>query len=809
MAALSPVHRPGCARLGMARLNAFRLNVYEPVALAYVNGVPVTGGAAGTGLYIEGATIDQILNDQTDTASFRMRGVVPVAGQPIAVYSGEVGLGGQLFGGRILETTQLYESRKENRAHDIRCVDPTWLLNRRTVLASYVNQSATAIVLDLIARFARGVTTRAVTLGLPVVDEITFTNEYLPVCLTAICERIGGHWYLGYDSDLHVFLQEGPDANSITDAAPHGAADLALTEDLSQVVTKVIGRGQSANAAVDTPVGSTELPVDEGLETVYSPTGGLVEVGTQVLTYTGVRGRSGGGALVGSGNAPSSAPNAIQVYDYNPPALAIGPTYQYAISFVNESGTPPTLGESLVGPIKSVTITGVVPRAPGFTTVRDSIYTSGSPQPVIGATYYYRLSIRWSYGTEQMGPVSGPYVYNGKLPEFQSGYNLPSPEGIWHFPDLDGYSGSLPGYYTQVIIHRNKANTGPSGPFYNAGSFDVPQGTYYGKTWYTPTASYNPPDGDLATLSPTSNGPGLNAIELRALPISALSSVKQRKIYRTAANGSQLKLAATIANNTTTSWLDQVTDAALGATAPTSDNSGITDNRQVPAGVTELPVSDTAPFSADGGAGGGWIRIGTMPVRYTGIATGKLTGIPATGNGAVTATVRYGAQILVQPRLGGIPASGTGAIVNAILRGDAVAIRLEKTDTAARDVMAARLGGTAEDGIIELVVSDSRFDLVELQDHLDATLLDRKDPQLTLTFTSRDLTLQVGRLITVNTTEPPINGTFRIHKIALSEIAVSGGRALVHPLKTVEASSKIYKFTDLLRRLRSVEAGVR
>src|SRR4029453_10449607 len=87
--ALSPPPRPGCARLGTARLNAFRLNVYEPVLRGYVNGVDVTAGAAGTGLRIEGAIIDQILNDQTDTASFRMRGVVPVAGQTIAFYRGD------------------------------------------------------------------------------------------------------------------------------------------------------------------------------------------------------------------------------------------------------------------------------------------------------------------------------------------------------------------------------------------------------------------------------------------------------------------------------------------------------------------------------------------------------------------------------------------------------------------------------------------------------------------------------------------------------------------------------------------------
>jgi hypothetical protein len=786
MAALSPAHRPGCARLGIARLNAFRLNVYEPVALAYVNGVPVTGGAAGTGLYIEGATIDQILNDQTDTASFRMRGVVPVAGQTIAVYSGEVGLGGQLFGGRILETTQLYESRKENRAHDIRCVDPTWLLNRRTVLASYVGQSATAIVLDLIARFARGVTTRAVGLGLPVVDEITFTNEYLPVCLTAICERIGGHWYLGYDSDLHVFLQEGPDANAITDAAPHGAAGLQLTEDLSQVVTKVIGRGGGARASIDTAVGATELPVDEDQETWYAATGGLVETGTQVVTYSGVRGRGGAGALVGTTNSPAAPKLWRAAYG----SLGVG-AYQYGGTFVTAAG------ESQVGPIATIQVTGAGYTAPVAPTRSERLSQSSGMVP--GGTYKFLWSFLYIGGGRVNGAVL-TQVVNGYKWDVYVGTPADTGSVLTHyFPELAPAQGPL-GF---VEIYRT---TNGGSAFYLDKQWPAADFALRGAGYWFVDTPWT--DAQLVTQPPlAAPGGTFNAVYLSDIPVAAASQVTSRKIYRTAVNGSQPKLLTTIANNTATTYMDTAADAALGANPPASDTTGLTDNRQVQAGATELPVSSTAAFSADGGAG--WVRVGTIPVRYTGVGAGVLTGIPATGNGALTAPVRYGTQVIVQPRLVGIPASGPGAIVAAIARGDTVTIRLEKIDTAARDVMAARLGGTAEDGVIEIVVSDSRFDLVELQDHLDATLLDRKDPHLTLTFTSRDLTLQVGRLITVNTTEPPISGTFRIHKIGLSEIAISGGRALVHPLKRVEASSKIYKFTDLLRRLRSVEAGVR
>ena len=76
MAPLSPNHRPGCARLGLARLNAFRLNVYEPTTPTFVNGVDVGALGPGKGLAIEGATIDHLLNDQPDTAAFVARGLL-------------------------------------------------------------------------------------------------------------------------------------------------------------------------------------------------------------------------------------------------------------------------------------------------------------------------------------------------------------------------------------------------------------------------------------------------------------------------------------------------------------------------------------------------------------------------------------------------------------------------------------------------------------------------------------------------------------------------------------------------------------
>jgi uncharacterized phiE125 gp8 family phage protein len=61
-------------------------------------------------------------------------------------------------------------------------------------------------------------------------------------------------------------------------------------------------------------------------------------------------------------------------------------------------------------------------------------------------------------------------------------------------------------------------------------------------------------------------------VALTAIPIGS-SSVVAREIYRTAAGGSTYLLAATLANNTDTTYTDNTADAALGAGAPATNTT--------------------------------------------------------------------------------------------------------------------------------------------------------------------------------------------------------------------------------------------
>lgn len=62
-------------------------------------------------------------------------------------------------------------------------------------------------------------------------------------------------------------------------------------------------------------------------------------------------------------------------------------------------------------------------------------------------------------------------------------------------------------------------------------------------------------------------------IELTGIPIGG-ALVTSRKIYRTAAGGTAYLLLATIANNTATTYTDNIADASLGAGAPTTNTTG-------------------------------------------------------------------------------------------------------------------------------------------------------------------------------------------------------------------------------------------
>jgi hypothetical protein len=289
-------------------------------------------------------------------------------------------------------------------------------------------------------------------------------------------------------------------------------------------------------------------------------------------------------------------------------------------------------------------------------------------------------------------------------------------------------------------------------------------------------------------------------VQLSAVPLGA-ATVTARVIYRTKANASQLQLLVTLADNTTTTYLDVLADASLGANAPTSDLSGLQQpNGNVFAGSATLPVASVAAFLPTGG----WAIVGSLNIRYTGISGNALLGIPASGPGSISATINFNTTAVAAAMLTGIPATGLGVIKYTILKGDPVNVFVQVDDLDAQAAVRAQLPGS--DGIIEDEIQDGRLGYLEGVERCQARLdlLAELDSEgkvgiITVTYVCRDINTIAGATATINL-GPPINlrGDFLIQRVGVAQFNIPN----LHPTYTVEASSIRFSAEEMLRLLR-------
>jgi hypothetical protein len=267
------------------------------------------------------------------------------------------------------------------------------------------------------------------------------------------------------------------------------------------------------------------------------------------------------------------------------------------------------------------------------------------------------------------------------------------------------------------------------------------------------------------------------------------TAVTARELYMSPAGGSPRRLIQTIADNTTIAVTVATPDAGItGALEPVSDTSGLQQpSGQVNPGSTVLPVASPAPFRP----GGGWVTLGGgQVVKHTGVSGNTLTGIPASGSGAITTTVTYGSQAIPAPMLTGV----TG-LTRALAKGGAVHIWIQRDDLQAQVEHAARTGG---DGIVEFLIVDARRGVESLAARCDADLKLFSRPLVTVRYATRDLLTRSGKTIRINLPSQGISQTLTIQDVTITEIDLVRGLA---PRFTVTASSVRFSFEDTLRRL--------
>jgi hypothetical protein len=208
--------------------------------------------------------------------------------------------------------------------------------------------------------------------------------------------------------------------------------------------------------------------------------------------------------------------------------------------------------------------------------------------------------------------------------------------------------------------------------------------------------------------------------------------VQSRRIYRnTAAAPTVFQRAGEVNDNSTTAWLDQQLDAQLTTPAPTT-----------PVGTFGAP--------------------------------GQLTGIPA---------------------------SGTGAIARPLVVGAPLSLWLQRDDTAAQSALAALEGG---DGIHESRIDDPTIATVAAaQAAADADLKLFNKAEAKCTFSGRDSKLQAGATVSVNFGAPTnLTNTYVIQSVTITELGIPG---TTPPKRTVEAATTRYTLDDLLRRVALLE----
>jgi hypothetical protein len=736
------------AVLGSARLGNFRLG-YQTTALAALRATTVrifiNGVESRARVRVAGFTIHDALNDDPNTCTLTVDGSAPVVGQAlrVTINSDTPRL---LFNGTLQTVALSYEGLPANWAWACSAIDDLARLNRRLPFGTWTTTSATTIAQALIASYAPGFSSASVAAALSVISINLDGSEGFSGALRQIVQLIGGYFYVE-DLVLHLFLTEATDTpDPIQVGYPFADTPAIVSStDLSQLRTRVYGKGHGEPALVDVAIAETILPIANTV--MFSPTGGLAISLTDRLAYTG-RQLGGPGTVVGPSVAPVVAPTLTAAAGAG---LGVG-VYKGAYTFVTAAG------ESLPSPLGSVSTSA------GVTTpsVAPTLATSGIGGSMGPGTYevLYNYSTILDYGANANANVS-------------TGQSLVSPSASIVTTDGNAPFAQAPTSSDPRVVQVNYW-VKVAGTFRWCGSQLNGGGQYISNSLTGTPTGVDGSAGQQIALSAIATGP---------------TGTTSRKIYRTVVNGAQLKLQQTIANNTATTGVQDATaDGSLGANAPTTDTSALT---QTPGNVQPGAASILTPSASAFAVTGGWAQSGQQVIRYTGISGGNtLTGIPAAGAGAIVATLNYGDHIDALPALTGV----TG-IDLAIPKGQVVNIWVQRDDVAAQTAQAALDGG---DGIYEYYVSDERRGVDSLTALCDAHLDLYSRPIVTVTYATRDVKTKSGKTIVVNLSSPPISQTLTIQDVTITEIDVAPHTA---PKFTVTASTVRQSLESILRRM--------
>ncbi len=749
----------GYALSGVGRCGAERSGYTSPSVFVAIAGVQyATARLTDANKVVDGTlSITEVLNETPNTAALTMMGAEPPEGADVVVTLGSINNLDRLYAGTVINRTHAYVGTPAAWNAPLNVIDYTWQLTRRRVSGLFTNVSP-AVVAAAIVAAVPGFTLK-VAAGLPTIDTFSFTDVDALAALTQLAQRIGGYCDVDYHKVVKLFITDASVTNPVDLTSAHvSLSEFSYTRDLSQVRTRVFVEGGGVNALAACAPGETIIPV--ATAAWYNPLGSQVKSGPQHIAYAGLQ-VGAGGSLVGPGTSPAAAPSL---------ALAAGAglgtgAYQYAYTDVTPSG------ESLPSPLGLIATTSGPVAPPAL-----AANYGGTTLPGGGQTAgYYQYSYTFVTVTGETTVSPAVQIHTGAGLGLRVANIAVGPAGV-----------------TSRNVYRTPVDTSGGGIYPLPGT---PK--FLGTIANNTTTTYDDiaADASLGAAPPVTNTATASAsqVALSSIAIGA-SPTTSRKVYRTAVGGAQLKLLTTLADNTTTTFLDTIADGSLGANVPTSDTSALAQpTGQVLAGAISLLAAGAGAFSPTGG----WAIVGSQVIRYTGITGNTLTGIPTSGPGAITATITYNTGVTAAPALIGIPASGVGAIRYLILVGDPVNVLVQVDDTAAQGALATLMGGT-DDGVVEDYIQDGSIGETEAIARGRARLAQASQVLVSVTFKTRDRNTHAGRTIHVNLGSPTsVTADFQIQQVTIDTF----GPALL-PTYTVQASSARFSLEDLLRVFR-------
>ncbi len=154
-----------------------------------------------------GISISETLGAPPSTCSFRIDGgaPAPAGGEKIAIVD-KYDDDRVLWAGTVQTIDQVYEGQTDQLAWDTKCVDFTWLANRKRPIGAWFQVSVSQIVKEIITNFCPGFTSNHVQTNLAKATIILDGSLDLVTVLNTLGQAIGGgHWYFDFDQDLHFF----------------------------------------------------------------------------------------------------------------------------------------------------------------------------------------------------------------------------------------------------------------------------------------------------------------------------------------------------------------------------------------------------------------------------------------------------------------------------------------------------------------------------------------------------------------------------------------------------------------------------